>query len=174
MALGFWLNLNGLLLIRLATPADIPSILHLERESAFAAHWTEQQYRQAFGSGGGKRLVLVADTSVDSAADRTIVAAAAPNLLGFLVALHLVPEWELENIVVATSARRQGLGKRLLRFLLAAARETNSQSVFLEVRESNAAARSLYEKMGFEQTGSRKAYYTNPVEAAVLYRLTLK
>jgi ribosomal-protein-alanine N-acetyltransferase len=42
--------------------------------------------------------------------------------------------------------------------------------VFLEVRESNSAARTLYEKAGFEATGLRKSYYANPVEDAVLYR----
>ena len=67
-----------------------------------------------------------------------------PSILGFLVAQHLAPEWELENIVVAPTARRKGLGKRLLDALLDAARETNSNSVFLEVRESNArSANSL-------------------------------
>jgi len=95
------------------------------------------------------------------------------KISGFLVARHLAPEWELENIVVAPSARRIGLGSRLLNALLANARETDSEAVFLEVRESNAAARSLYEKAGFEPTGRRKAYYTNPAEDAVLYRLLL-
>jgi [ribosomal protein S18]-alanine N-acetyltransferase len=90
-----------------------------------------------------------------------------------LVARHLAPEWELENIVVAPSARRQGLGNRLLNALLAAARETHSASVFLEVRESNSAARTLYEKAGFKQTGRRKSYYTDPLEDAVLYRQTI-
>ena len=89
------------------------------------------------------------------------------------MARHLAPEWELENIVVAPAARRTGLGKRLLNALLSQARETNSAAVFLEVRESNTAARSLYEKTGFQLTGRRKAYYTNPQEDAVLYRLTL-
>jgi ribosomal protein S18 acetylase RimI-like enzyme len=79
----------------------------------------------------------------------------------------------LENIVVAPAARRKGLGKKLLAALVAAAKETNSAAVFLEVRESNAAARTLYETEGFEPTGRRKFYYTNPGEDAVLYRRTL-
>jgi ribosomal-protein-alanine N-acetyltransferase len=58
--------------------------------------------------------------------------------------------------------------------LLAAARETNSSSVFLEVRESNAPARNLYEKAGFEQTGRRKSYYADPAENAILYRFSLE
>jgi ribosomal-protein-alanine N-acetyltransferase len=45
--------------------------------------------------------------------------------------------------------------------------------VFLEVRESNAAARTLYENAGFEQTGRRRSYYTSPLEDAILYRRTL-
>lgn len=158
--------------IRRATVADIPSIMDLERQSATAGHWTEEQYSLAFREGLG-RVVLVAEgfptaTSPQETRNRT-----DPSMLGFLVAQHLAPDWELENIVVASAARRNGLGKRLLDALLTTACETNSATVFLEVRESNAAARTLYEKAGFEQSGRRKSYYTNPSEDALLYRLTL-
>jgi ribosomal-protein-alanine acetyltransferase len=147
--------------IRSATVADIPSIIKLELQSATAGHWTEKQYRQAFQRGEPTRLVLVAEDSETSPA-------------GFLVAQHLAAEWELENIVVAPTARRKGTGKRLLDALLQSAKKANSTAVFLEVRESNAAARSLYEKAGFERTGRRKSYYTNPSEDAILYRLALR
>jgi ribosomal-protein-alanine N-acetyltransferase len=143
--------------------------MRLERQCATAAHWTEAQYRQAFQRERMERLVLVAESSEPVASGP----GAGGAVLGFLVARHLAPEWELENIVVAPSAQRQGLGNRLLNALLAAARETNSASVFLEVRESNAAARTLYEKTGFEETGRRKSYYTHPKEDAVLYRRDL-
>ena len=146
--------------IRPATAADIPSIMQVERQSATAGHWTEDQYRQAFRRDAPARLVLIAEDEATSPA-------------GFLVAQHLTPEWELENIVVAPSACRKRLGTRLLEALLAAARKTNSTAVFLEVRESNAAARTLYETIGFEQTGRRKSYYTNPPQDAILYRLNL-
>jgi ribosomal-protein-alanine N-acetyltransferase len=56
---------------------------------------------------------------------------------------------------------------------MVAAKRTNSTSVFLEVRESNTAARTLYERAGFEQSGRRESYYTNPPEDAILYRFTL-
>jgi ribosomal-protein-alanine N-acetyltransferase len=159
--------------IRPATLADIPSILDLERQSATAGHWTEDQYLQAFRQEGGGRLVLLTEDFPPTASAEETRNRSETSISGFLVAQHLAPEWELENIVVAHSARRKGLGTRLLDALLAAARETHSTSVFLEVRESNAAARSLYEKAGFEQTGRRKSYYTNPPEDAILYRLTL-
>jgi ribosomal-protein-alanine N-acetyltransferase len=41
----------------------------------------------------------------------------------------------------------------------------------LEVRESNASARGLYEKQGFREAGRRRGYYTDPVEDAILYSL---
>ena len=136
--------------------------MQLERESSTAAHWTEERYREMFrpGGGGAERLVVVAD---DASGEESV------RLVGFLVARHLAPEWELENIVVAQRARRQGVGKRLMDALLDKAGEAG-EAVFLEVRESNAAARKLYESKGFEKTGWRAAYYADPTEDAVLYR----
>src|SRR5215472_17601433 len=138
-------------------------MMALARESTSAAQWAEQEYRNLFSTQGPHRIALVADSpqSPPSA------------LLGFLVARHVAPEWELENIVVAATARRHGIGNQLLRALVAAARETNSESVFLEVRESNVPAHALYEKSGFQRSGRRKSYYSNPVEDAILYRLPL-
>ena len=90
-------------------------------------------------------------------------------LLGFLVARHVVAEWELENIAVAPSARRTGVGKCLIEALIARAQQDNSESVHLEVRESNIPARRLYGSVGFTEAGRRKSYYANPLEDAVLY-----
>ena len=156
--------------IRRASTADISSIMKLERQSATAGHWNEEQYRRAFQREVATRLVLVAEDAPlmadQNRPDRE-------TTVGFLVALHLAPEWELENIVVTSAARRKGVGKSLIAALVNAARETNSIAVFLEVRESNLAARSLYEAEGFEPTGRRKSYYTNPSEDALLYRRRL-
>jgi ribosomal-protein-alanine N-acetyltransferase len=158
--------------LRPATAADIPLLLEVEHASPTAGHWTDAQYRRAIqpGRGDPERLVLVAEGP-------SLTAAGGPQsgsgILGFLVALHLAPEWELENIVVAPAARSKGLGRQLLEAFLAAARNTGSQSVFLEVRESNAPAHRLYETAGFTETGRRNAYYTNPSEDAILYRLEI-
>ena len=90
------------------------------------------------------------------------------------MARHLPPEWELENIVVAPAVRRMGVGIQLLDSLLVQARQNDSASIFLEVRESNTEARRLYEKLGFRENGRRRAYYTSPSEDAVLYSKTLR
>ena len=157
--------------LRPAIAADIPLLMDLERASPTAAHWKEQQYRQAVEPGPDhpSRFVLVAEVAPLASAARD----SRFSLVGFLVARHVGLEWELENIVVAPSARRQGVGRQLLDALLAVAREKNSESVFLEVRESNAPARKLYENAGFQPTGRRKSYYLDPPEDAILYRRKL-
>jgi ribosomal-protein-alanine N-acetyltransferase len=134
-------------------------MIRLERQCPTTSHWTEQQYLDllAARSGSPTRLTLVAHHDGSSA------------LAGFLVARHSAPEWELENIVVAPAVRRMGIGKQLMNTLQVQARQSNSDAILLEVRESNTAARCLYEELGFRETGRRKAYYTNPREDAVLY-----
>jgi [ribosomal protein S18]-alanine N-acetyltransferase len=159
--------------IRKAEPDDIPFMMDVERRSATAAHWNESQYRDLFRApldGGRGRLVLVAESSWPGS-DAESQGKSTP--IGFLIARHLAPEWELENIVVVTRARRSGVGESLLQALLRAARETHTTQVYLEVRESNSDARGLYEKLGFQPTGRRKAYYRDPAEDAVLYSLAL-
>ena len=171
------LSSETILHIRPGTVADIPHILGLERQSATAGHWSEQQYRQAFQPESLARLLLVAAeaSAAEALAPRAsgLSSVKGSGILGFLIAHHLAPEWELENIVVAHAARHRGIGKRLLEALFDAARETNSSAVFLEVRESNTAARTLYEGSDFEQTGRRRSYYASPSEDAILYRRVL-
>jgi len=160
--------------VRPAIPADISGMVALERACPAAAHLTEGQYGQAVcpGRGDVERLVLVTEAPLTAVAEGERGQGSGSGILGFLVARHLAPEWELENIVVAPAARRTGLGRQLVDALLAAARERDSESMFLEVRESNTAARRLYETAGFQPTGRRKSYYRDPPEDAILYRRT--
>lgn len=68
-------------------------------------------------------------------------------------------EAHLLNICIVDYLRRQGIGSRLLKYLLARARTFGADCVFLEVRPSNDAALSLYDEMGFEVIGVRRNYY---------------
>jgi ribosomal-protein-alanine N-acetyltransferase len=159
--------------IRPATSVDLPSLLNLERQCPTAAHWSEQQYKEIFRmneSGSGRLVLVVDECAEEGAVERE---RASSRLSAFLIANQVGPEWELENIVVAPASRRKGLATRLLTALLTRARETNSELVFLEVRESNQSARALYVRLGFEESGRRKLYYSHPPEDAVLYRLAL-
>lgn len=145
--------------ILMACRADIAAIVALERQSPTAAHWPESFYSGVFEGGAAARFLLVAE-------DEGL-------LRGFLIARIIGDECELENIVVAEASQRRGLGSKLIWGLRDAARKRNTVRIFLEVRESNASARKLYEKCGFMITGQRKSYYSDPVEDAVLYTLAL-
>jgi ribosomal-protein-alanine acetyltransferase len=143
--------------LRRATLADLESILLLERRAENAAHWSESHYRNALAD--AQHLFIAAEE--------------VGKLLGFLVARAAGPEWELQNVAVAAAAQRRGIGKELVRELLREVRPAGAEAVFLEVRESNAAARGLYESAGFVVTGRRRGYYRDPDEDALIYRHAL-
>ena len=144
--------------VRRATRDDLPRIMKLERESPTAAHWVATHYGSILAAPGGPRVVLVAE-------DQSVV--------GFLIAHDIAGEWEIENVLVAREFQRRGLASELLRTFLDIVLPGGTDSIFLEVRESNQAARSLYEKSGFIQTGRRSRYYRDPTEDAILYKLSV-
>lgn len=143
--------------IRPATAADLPAMMALEKHAATAAHWSAAQYEALFRTSDPGRVALIMQE--------------ASGLQGFVIARVVGEEWEVENIAVAGPARRRGLGTRLLGELLDLARARGAAAVFLEVRESNPAARALYEKWAFLESGRRPRYYKDPDEDAILYRL---
>jgi ribosomal-protein-alanine N-acetyltransferase len=145
-------------------------MIRLERQSTTAAHWAEAEYERLFQGGDRSqpRLALIADCDLLGQLGKQV-----PGVVGFLIAHIIGADWELENVVVADDFRGRGIGTRLIEELLARARRAKSQSVFLEVRQSNTAARALYAKVGFHEMGRRKSYYTAPLEDAVLYLKSL-
>ena len=86
---------------------------------------------------------------------------------------HLGEEAEILDIAVPTRHRRKGYARLLLKNFLDLALERGTREVFLEVRESNAAAIALYREFGFEATGRRPNYYREPTEAALLLHLKI-
>ena len=148
------------LTVRAANPDDIPKILLVERSASSAAHWTDAAYEAIFWPTAPPRIALVAETL-------------ERRLSGFVIARIAAGECELENIAVHPTEVRQGIGSTLLQRFLDAARAQGIHRILLEVRESNLAARRLYEKLGFDCDGERSAYYQNPDEKAVLYSLRM-
>lgn len=86
-------------------------------------------------------------------------------LVAFLAIQNLVGEIEITNIAVLPDYQGKGLASRLMGNLSDA-----SESVFLEVRESNHKAQALYRKHGFECVGKRPNYYKEPAEAALIMK----
>jgi [ribosomal protein S18]-alanine N-acetyltransferase len=147
--------------VRSADSHDVSAIQALEEQTPAAAHWTAEQYQKLVTTG----VILVAEEAAVMSAERT------GTISGFLCARDVAREWEIENVAVAASILRQGVGSGLLRALIERAKSEGAKAILLEVRESNLAARRLYEKHGFQETGRRRNYYNHPPEDAVLYTL---
>ena len=134
-----------MLLIRPGEPKDLPAVAVIQAESLGASAWEVGGY-------------LDLDFRVAAEGDR---------IAGFLVARRVAPdERELLNLATARSHRRQGVGRTLLEALLA----DTPGTIFLEVRESNKIARSLYKSMGFQEVSLRRNYYHDPPEAAIVMK----
>jgi ribosomal-protein-alanine N-acetyltransferase len=79
---------------------------------------------------------------------------------GFTLSRIAAGEAELLLVAVGPSLRRRGIGRLLVDQVVEDARHRGAMTMFLEVRENNAAARQLYHALGFVDVGRRANYYT--------------
>lgn len=93
------------------------------------------------------------------------------QVIGYAGFWHVADEGDITNIAVAKAYRRRGIGGKLLETLIKKAKELKLELLTLEVRKTNYAAISLYERYGFEKIGERKRYYSNPEEDALIMTL---
>jgi len=147
--------LFGQLGIRPARRDDVDAVAAIEKR-AFSDPWSANSFVGLFGN-------PVVNFSV---AEEAVTG----RVLGYVVAWFVMDEAEIANLAVSDDARRAGVGARLLDHAVAAAAHQQCRVVFLEVRESNVAARALYASRGFEVAGRRSKYYRKPVEDALVLR----
>ena len=134
------------MVIRAASEQDLPAIAEIQSASPEASQWNLSDYLTF------ECLVAVEDGTVN----------------GFAVVRQVADrEWEILNLAVAPAARRRGIGRQLLRDVLA----RHPAEFFLEVRESNHPAREFYGRLGFQAVTKRLQYYTNPADAAIVMKL---
>jgi ribosomal-protein-alanine N-acetyltransferase len=145
--------------IRLAVSEDVPAMLAIEQAS-FSDPWTEETIRSTLAL--ERMRVLVAEEPVQEGRD------GGRRLAGYVVAHNASDEGEIADRAVAPQSRRRGLGRALIDRMLAELAELGVRSLYLEVRESNHAARTLYDSRGFRLIGRRRGYYRHPVEDALL------
>jgi len=149
--------MNNMIFIKAATEEYMPRILEIEQE-AFSPPWTH----------GALSKEIYGDDSFFA------VAVAENDLLsGFVLLRRLMDEGELLKIAVDKTARRRGVAELLIKTALQNADQHALKSIFLEVRESNAAAIALYKKFGFKLMRQRKDYYTDPIEDALVMALEM-
>jgi ribosomal protein S18 acetylase RimI-like enzyme len=132
--------------LRPGTAGDLERIGEIQDRAPEAAHWGPERY-------------LSYDVEVAEVDGR---------VAAFLVSRQTAPgEREILNLAVEAPHRRRGLATALIESL----RRRCPEEIFLEVRESNRAARNLYRKLGFENAGVRPGYYDGPAESAIVMRL---
>lgn len=124
----------------------------------FSDPWSEKMLAEHLANPCSLTLAAVGDTG---------------RLLGYVGLLAVVDEGYITNVAVRPDCRRQGVASSLLQALEARGRARNLTFLTLEVRQSNAPARALYEKLGYVQAGLRRNYYENPREDAVIMTKTL-
>jgi len=127
--------------IRPARQTDLPSLVTLESRTHINP-WSEKLISQSLS---GAHLIWVAHLN--------------DQIVGYLVVMPIVDQWELLNVAVDSDFQGKGIGSLWMKHLKSQASQNHIKQVFLEVRESNAAAISLYCKVGFERVGLRKNYY---------------
>lgn len=137
---------------RLTSTAELDAILALD-DVCFHRPWTRADYERELQDPGRCFLYVV---RVDGA------------VVGYCSFWRIFDEIHINNFAVHPSRRRQGLGRALLAHVVAEAAAFGAPHATLEVRASNTAAIGLYEAGGFSRAGLRRAYYTHPVEDALI------
>jgi [ribosomal protein S18]-alanine N-acetyltransferase len=150
--------------VRAMMAQDIDEVLMLAARFVEAPHWTRWDYE------------LILRPAPPAAFTRcSVVALSNSCLTGFAVAGWLPQETaaEVEGLVVDEKYRRHGIGSALIGACMEWAADAGASSMRLEVRASNAVALALYHRRGFSVVGRRRAYYSAPVEDAMLLQAPL-
>ena len=129
--------------------SDLPQVIAIERR-AFPTPWSLAMFVLELSKPSGICLAAIGDRRV----------------AGYLVCSRYADVWHLMNIAVDPSARRRGIATALLEEMIARAGEDASYT--LEVRPSNGEAIALYERFGFRSAGTRRRYYQDTGEDALI------
>lgn len=145
--------------IREATRADIGAIVAIESAS-FGDPWTRGMFGSHLLADGGNCFLVAEDN--------------CGVVVGFAITRTASDEAELLNIAVHPTSRKCGIGGRLLDVAIERSRSAGALEMWLEVRASNAGARTLYDARGFAAVGVRERYYEAPREDAIVLRMELR
>lgn len=141
--------------IRLMTENDLPAVLDIERQS-FKTPWTEGMFLSELKNPGSTYYIAEIEGKV----------------VAFCGFLRILDDADILNVAVSRNFRRRKIASALIKKITDEAAAVGIKNLFLEVNHNNAAAISLYESFGFQQTGRRKKYYEN-TDDALIYALKL-
>ncbi len=144
---------DDVVLQRVTSPLDIDDVMSIEAE-AFINPWTREMHEADFANTDVSHLVVARD--------------ARGYALGFCAFWIVLDELHVNNLAVRPLHRRNGIGSRLVAFVLDEGRDRGTVRATLEVRRSNEAAIRLYTRWGFVVSAVRRGYYTQPNEDALI------
>lgn len=141
--------------IELFSPENIHGVAELAKR-CFSTPWSEDIYRRELDNPQSVGFVCMDGNAV----------------IGMIHCSYVLDELTLNTLCVDAAFRRQGIAKQLWN-AVSEMMQGVCTVCYLEVRESNLPARTLYESLGFIQNGYRPRYYSLPDEAAVLMTANL-
>ena len=162
--------LDAAVVVRVAKVRDLPAVAEIESAS-FSDPWTMDAFVSVLAL--PHMRFYVAEAASGSAGGHPVAGSGAVGLLGYVVAMFVGDEAEVADLAVSPSARRHGIGGRLLDRVTEDAVGAGVGTMYLEVRESNRPAISVYESRGFRAVGRRPGYYQRPAEDALVLRRDL-
>ncbi len=137
-------------------PEHIEQIAALEK-ICFPDPWTEQMFSDLLSNPLAVYVVALCDGEV----------------IGYAGIYHILSEGQLMNIATHPDHRRCGVAEKMFKELLDYARDNDIEEITLEVRSENENAIAFYKKLGFEQVGLRRNYYSSPHDDALLMSLEI-
>ncbi|WP_233251968.1 ribosomal protein S18-alanine N-acetyltransferase [Limnohabitans sp. Jir72] len=127
--------------LRTMTPENLDAVMAIE-QAAYSHPWSRGNFRDSLNPLFDAQCLWLGD-----------------ELLGYFLAMHGVEEMHLLNITVAPAHQGEGWGHMMLDALSLISRNVGAQTLWLEVRQSNARALQVYTRYGFVRVGLRKDYY---------------
>ena len=137
----------------LTSPEQIDDVLAVE-EASFSHPWTREMYLSELENRGVSFCFFAREES--------------GRVVGFCSFWRVLDELHINNLAVLPDVRREGIASALLARVLQEGASLGARRATLEVRRSNEPARLLYERFGFSIAGVRRAYYSDPIEDALI------
>lgn len=138
---------------RKMTAADVDAVYEIEL-ATFPTPWTHDSFHYEMSENRFAYYILAIDEN--------------QKVIGFCGVWLVIDAAQITNVAVVESARGRGIGESLMREAMKIAKETNMDTMSLEVRVTNEIAKNLYRKLGFLDGGIRKGYYTDNGEDALV------
>lgn len=139
--------------IKPMTKFDIDAIIELEKAAYGEHHWSKESFYNELSNNLAKYFCAFNEDN---------------KLIGYAGCWQILEEAHITNIAVSIDFRRKYIGEALLKNIIDSCYQNMVKFITLEVRVSNKAAISLYEKYGFKSLGVRKGYYQNNNEDALI------